>query len=70
MFGKAHVGVPTPTLVYVMIDDRAVFDAIQGEARETKNETKHVITKSVGEIGNGVAVIFQHWPQREDAPAI
>lgn len=54
-----HVGVRAEgRLVYVLIADRAKFDAIAAPAQQHER----VITKTIGEIGSGTtAVIFQHW---------
>ena len=57
------VGVATPTLIYVGVEDRAEFDMI-GVLVNDHGETKdgHVLTKAV-EQGR-VTVVFQHWLKR------
>jgi hypothetical protein len=60
---EMFVGVPTPTLVYVGVANRADFDKIQLPLHDAgENERGHVLVKTLGEFdGTHVTVIFQHW---------
>lgn len=53
--GTASVGVATPTLMYIVIKDKAVFDAIDLPALGYDK----VVTK--GEQLGKITVIFQLW---------
>lgn len=52
--------VATPTVIYVVIDDRADFDKIDRPASEHITPgVGHCLAKTVEQAG--VLVIFQHW---------
>ena len=57
--GRPYVGVPTPTLVYVGVPDRADFDRIKGDCTPIEGGFAKAVKSD-----DGVTVIFQHW---EDA---
>ena len=62
--GSAYIGVATPTLIYIVINDKALFDAINLPAQQHPK----LLTKSeqLGEI----TVIIQYWlPADPDAVA-
>lgn len=60
---RDYVGVATPTLVYVIVPDRAKFDKIGAPC--ANHPEKQLLTKRVGDHGaDEVTVIFQHWERR------
>lgn len=57
---RHYVGIPHPTLVYVLLDDKAEFDRIGlAETDHGKNDKGHVLSKSLK--ADGMMVVFQHW---------
>jgi hypothetical protein len=57
------VGITTPTLIYIGVEDRAEFDRIALPLQDNgPNETGHVLVKSLGKYnGKKPTIIFQHW---------
>lgn len=53
--GSAFVNVATPTLMYIIIKDKALFDAINLSATDHGK----VVTKT--EYMGGITVIIQYW---------
>lgn len=55
VYGSAFINVATPTLMYIVISDKALFDAINLPAKSYEK----VITKT--EQMAEITVIFQYW---------
>ena len=54
------MNIATPTLAYVLIDDRAEFDKLDRPMIDHgESNGQHVLIKNVEQ--EGVRVIFQHW---------
>lgn len=59
---QEFVGITTPTLIYVGVDNREDFDRIALPLQDNgPKDHGHVLVKTLGEIGSTTTVIFQHW---------
>lgn len=63
--GKAYVYIPTDSLVYIVIDDKAVFEALPYDAEHYFNSDNPALDVDVKVTQEGQGqLIFQYFPNQ------
>jgi hypothetical protein len=55
--GEAYLGIANPKLIYVVVKDKATFEALQ----LPQNDFEHILIKT-GDLA-GIHMIFQYFPE-------